>query len=128
MKALLTRFALLTAGAVVTTVAFAQETEAQRSIDQDIQQVRITREALADQRAPYGYASTGTPERVVDLGGGKKYLNVTRLETIQIKKDDNSVVWTFDTLGQPSFSLAKVIPWASGVTVYVEDSPMYRGI
>ena len=67
-------------------------------------------------------------QRVVDLGGGKKYLNVTRLETIQIKKDGNSVVWTFDTLGQPSFSLARVIPWASGVTVYVEDSPTYRGV
>ena len=128
MKARLTKFALLTAGAVVTTVAFSQETETQRSIDQEMQQVRITRHALADQRAPYGYASTGTPERVVDLSGGKKYLNVTRLETIQIKQDGNSVVWTFDTLGQPSFSLAKVIPWASGVTVYVDDSATYRGI
>jgi hypothetical protein len=128
MKARLTQFALLMAGAVVTTGAFAQDTEAQRSVDQDMQQVRITREALPDQRAPYGYASTGTPERVVDLGGGRKYLNVTRMETIQIKKDGNSVVWTFDTLGQPSFSLARVIPWASGVTVYVEDSPTYRGV
>lgn len=128
MKARLTKFALLTASAVVTTVAFAQETETQRSIGEEMQQVRITREALADQRAPYGYASTGNPERVVDLSGGRKYLNVTRLETIQIKKDGNSVVWTFDTLGQPSFSLAKVIPWASDVTVYVEDSPMYRGV
>lgn len=128
MKARLTKFALLTAGAVVTTVASSQETETQRSIDQEMQQVRITRQALADQRAPYGYASTGTPERVVDLSGGKKYLNVTRLETIQIKQDGNSVVWTFDTLGQPSFSLAKVVPWSSGVTVYVDDSPTYRGI
>lgn len=128
MKARLTQFALLTAGAVVTTVAFAQETETQRSAGQDMQQVRIARQALADQRAPYGYASTGTPERVVDLGGARKYLNVTRLETIQIKRDGNSVVWTFDTLGLPSFSLAKVIPWASGVTVYVEESPMYRGV
>lgn len=127
MKARLTKFALLTASAVVTTVAFTQETDTQTSIDQEMQQVRITRPALADQRAPYGYASTGTPERVVDLSGGRKYLNVTRLETIQIKKEGNSVVWTFDTLGQPSFSLAKVIPWASGVTVFVEDSPMYRG-
>lgn len=127
MKSRLTKFALLTAGAVVTTAAFAQETETQRNAGQDMQQVQIARQALANQRAPYGYASTGTPERVVDLGGGSKYLNVTRLETIQIKKDDNSVTWTFDTLGLPSFSLAKVIPWASGVTVYVEESLMYRG-
>lgn len=127
MKARLSKFALLTASAVVTTVAFAQETETQRSADQEMQQVQISRQALDSERAPYGYASTGTPERVVDLGGGRKYLNVTRMETIQIKKDDNSVIWTFDTLGMPSFSLAKVIPWAPGVTVYVEDSPMYRG-
>ena len=127
MKSRLIKFTLLTAGAVIMTFAFAQETEIQRSISQDMQQVQISRQTLADQRAPYGYASTGTPERVVDLGGGGKYLNVTRLETIQIKKDENSVTWTFDTLGLPSFSLAKVIPWASGVTVYVEESLMYRG-
>lgn len=126
MKARLTKFALLTAGAVVATVAFAQETETRRSAGQDMQQVQIARQA-ANQRAPYGYASTGTAERVVDLGGGSKYLNVTRLETIQIKKDGNSIVWTFDTLGLQAFALSKVIPWAPGVTVYVEENPMYRG-
>ncbi len=127
MKSRLIKFTLLTAGAVIMTFAFAQETEMQRSSSQDMQQVQIVSQSLANQRAPYGYASTGTPERVVDLSNGKKYLNVTRLETIQIKKDGNDVTWTFDTLGTPSFSLAKVIPWASGVTVYVEESPLYRG-
>lgn len=127
MKARLTEFALLTAGAVVATVALAQETETPRSAGQDMQQVQIARQAAANQRAPYGYASTGTAERVVDLGGGRKYLNVTRLETIQIKKEGNSIVWTFDTFGLQAFALSKVIPWAPGVTVYVEESPLYRG-
>lgn len=128
MKARLTKFALLTAGAVVTTVAFAQEeARTQGSAGQDMQQVQIARQASANQRAPYGFASNGPPERVVDLGDGRKYLNVTRLETIQITKDGNSVVWTFDTLGLPSFSLAKVIPWAAGATVYMEENPMYSG-
>lgn len=127
MKARLTKFALLAGSAVVTTMSFAQETQMQRSGGQEIQQVKIVRPALAGQRDPYGYASTGIPERTVDLSGGKKYLNVTRLETIQINKDGKSVTWTFDTLGLPSFSLARVIPWAPGVTVYMEESPLYRG-
>jgi hypothetical protein len=127
MKARLTKFALLAGSAVVATISFAQETETQRSGGQDIQQVKIVRPALANQHAPYGYASTGTPERMVDLGDGRKYLNVTRLETIQINKDGNSVTWTFDTLGLSPFSLANVIPWAPGVTVYMEESPLYSG-
>ncbi|WP_020654987.1 CzcE family metal-binding protein [Massilia niastensis] len=127
MKARLTKFALLAGSAVVATMSFAQEAATQRSGGQDIQQVKIVRPALANQIAPYGYASTGIPERMVDLGGGKKYINVTRLETVQINKDGNSVVWTFDTLGLGSFSLAKVIPWAPGVTVYMEESPLYSG-
>lgn len=81
----------------------------------------------ARQRAPYGYASAGPAERVLEIGPGTRYLNVTRLETVRIKRGDTSVVWTFDTLGTKAFPLSKIVPDATGVTVYVKESPLYRG-
>ena len=80
-----------------------------------------------EQRAPYGYATSGTPERGVHLRPGTNYLNVTRLETVRIDIGGNSVVWTFDTLGTQSFPLSNIVPEATDVTVYVEESPLYRG-
>ena len=79
------------------------------------------------QVAPYGYAAAGTAARVVTIDSNTKYLNVTRLETIQINAGGKSIVWTFDTLGTASFPLANVIPGTAGVTVYVEENPAYRG-
>ena len=81
----------------------------------------------ANQLAPYGYATSSAAARVVTIDSGTKYLNVTRLETIQINFGGKSVTWMFDTLGTASFPLAKVIPGAEGVTVYVTENPDYVG-
>jgi hypothetical protein len=54
-------------------------------------------------------------------------LNVTRQETVKINVGGKSVVWSFDTLGTPSFPLSKVIPGAEGITVYVAESPSLQG-
>jgi len=81
----------------------------------------------ANQAAPYGYVTSGAAVRVVNVDSNTKYLNVTRLETVQINVGGKSITWTFDTLGTNAFPLSKVIPGAEGVTVYVEENPAYRG-
>lgn len=81
----------------------------------------------AEQAAPYGYAATKSVDREVTLTSASKYLNVTRLETLKINVGGKSVVWTFDTLGTAAFPLAKAIPDADGVTVYVAENPAYHG-
>ena len=55
-----------------------------------------------------------------------RYINVTRLETVALKVGDKTVNWTFDTLGTNSFPLSKVVQGADKVTVYLEESPLYR--
>lgn len=78
--------------------------------------------------APFGYATNVAPERVITVVRGKtKHINVTRLETVRIIDGDSSVTWTFDTLGLPSFSLEKILPGSTGITVYVDENPMYSG-
>lgn len=86
-----------------------------------------TSQATANERAPFGYAVDGKADRTVDIGPSAKYLNVTRLETIRINAGGKSVIWKFDTMGTTSFPLSNVIPGLNGITVYVEESPLYRG-
>ncbi|SBT10423.1 conserved exported hypothetical protein [Candidatus Propionivibrio aalborgensis] len=100
----------------------------------DLQQLRWFRQVqeskiqpTANQLAPYGYATSGTAARVVNIDGGTKHLNVTRLESVRIIVGGKSVTWMFDTLGTSSFPLSKVIPGADGVTVYVTENPSYSG-
>lgn len=75
--------------------------------------------------ARYGYPAARNADREVTLTSGDKYLNVTRLETVQINIAGKSVLWTFDTLGTDSFPLSKVISGADGITVYVKGNPFY---
>ncbi|MBZ2209796.1 CzcE family metal-binding protein [Massilia soli] len=78
--------------------------------------------------APFGYATNATPERVITVVRGKtRHINVTRLESVRIIDGDSSVTWMFDTLGLPSFSLEKILPGSTGITVYVDENPMYSG-
>lgn len=81
----------------------------------------------ANQLAPYGYAAARSADREVQLSAGEKYLNVTRLETVRINIAGKSVAWTFDTLGTTPFPLDKIIPGASGITVFVADTLTYSG-
>ena len=81
-----------------------------------------------DQRAPFGYVVASPADRIVNIEGRSKYLNVTRLETVQLNAAGKSVTWKFDTFGtRPFFSLTTVIPGYNSVTVYVAESPMYQG-
>lgn len=80
------------------------------------------------QLAPYGYAAPGAaPSRLIVVGKETRHLNVEQLETVAIQVDGKTVNWTFDAFPRRSFSLSKIIPGADGVTVYVSESPLYRG-
>lgn len=108
------------AGAAGATTAFAQQGYATSDYHKN------QSGPAANQVAPFGYATTGPADRVVNLDR-VKYLNVTRLETVQINAGGKSITWTFDTLSTGSFALSKVAPWAEGVTVYVQENSMYKG-
>lgn len=77
------------------------------------------------QVAPYGYAVAGPVQRTVRITDATKYIKVTRLETVRLDFEGNSMVWNFDTLGTHAFPLSKILPSATRVMVYVEESPLY---
>ncbi len=77
--------------------------------------------------APYGYATTAAPAREIRLADASRYLNVTRMETVRIVAGGKTVTWNFDTLSTNAFPLSKIIPGADGITVFVSESPLYRG-
>ena len=111
-----------------TTTAFAHVDYTEAGSNHWIAHVAETKsQSAANQLAPHGYATSGPASRVVNLDSRAKYLNVTRLETVQINFAGKSVTWTFDTLGTGSFPLSKVMPGAEGVMVYIDENPMYRG-
>lgn len=129
MKTTLTKIALIASlGAIVTTPALAHEDYSESGSLHWLQHVSESKgQPTANQLAPFGYASTGTAARVVSIDGSTKYLNVTRLETVQIKASGKSVTWMFDTLGTSPFPLSKIIPGADNVMVYVAENPAYIG-
>jgi hypothetical protein len=82
----------------------------------------------AQQLAPFGYAASGRPDRVIAIDGTSRYVNVTRLETIEFNIGGKRFAWTFDTFGTPNFPLAKIAPRdvkAEGIQVYVAENPIY---
>ncbi|GAB5604810.1 CzcE family metal-binding protein [Sideroxyarcus sp. TK5] len=111
-----------------STAAFAHGTFSEEESMHWLTHVAETiKQPTANERAPFGYAVDGKADRSIDIGQGTKYLNVTRLETIRINAGGKSVTWKFDTMGTASFPLSNVIPGLNGITVYVEESPLYRG-
>lgn len=115
-------------GFAVTGTSYAHEDYSEGGSAHWLSHISETKsQPTANQLAPYGYATSGPAARVVTIDSSTKYLNVTRLETIRIDVGSKSVTWTFDTLGTASFPLAKVIPGAEGVTVYVTENPAYTG-
>ena len=79
------------------------------------------------QLAPFGYAVDTPADRIVNIDGRSRYLNVTRLETVQLNAAGKSVTWKFDTFGTRPFALSNVISGYEGITVFVAESPIYQG-
>lgn len=80
-----------------------------------------------DTNAPLGTPAQVTQAaRVIKLGTGSEYLNVARGETVTIVNGEKAFTWMFDTLGAPSFELAKIAPQDFGtghLRVYVAPDP-----
>jgi len=80
-----------------------------------------------DTNAPLGTPAQGAlAARVIKLGTGSEHLNVNRGEIVTIVNGGKAFTWRFDTLGTPSFGLAKIAPRDFGtghVRVYVSPSP-----
>ena len=76
-----------------------------------------------DTNAPLGTPAQGaSADRIIKIGTGSKYLNVYRGEIVTIVNGEKAFTWKFDTLGTPSFELAKIAPrdfGAGQVRVYV---------
>lgn len=123
-----TKFVTLTLIAALSTAgasnAFAHEDYSEGASLHWLSHVsEATSQATAQQIAHYGYATSGAAARTVNVDSGTRHLNVTRGEIVQINVGGKTVTWTFDTLGTAPFPLAKVIPGAEGVTVYVAENP-----
>lgn len=127
MKSKLTRLALIVALSAATTVSAHEDYSEGGSLHGISHAAESRSEPTANQLARYGYSSSAVAARVVLVDSSTKYLNVTRLETVQIKVGGKSVTWTFDTLGTAPFPLSRIIPGAEGVTVYVAENPAYLG-
>lgn len=128
MKAKFSRLALIAAISVAAAgTAYAHEDYSEAGTNHWLSHAAETGSApTAHQLASHGYAATKASDREVTLGGGSKYLNVTRLETVKINVAGKSVVWTFDTLGSGPFPLSRIVPGAEGITVYVTENPAYQ--
>lgn len=129
MKTNITHLILIAAlGFTVTGTSYAHEDYSEgQSLHWLSHVTESTSQPSAQQLAPYGYASAGAAARVVTIDSSTASLNVTRQETIRINIGGKAVTWMFDTLGTAAFPLAKVIPGADGVTVYVTENPLYTG-
>ncbi|CAB1369020.1 CzcE family metal-binding protein [Denitratisoma oestradiolicum] len=129
MKTTLTKIALIASlSAIGTTAALAHEDYSEGGSLHWLSHASESKsQPTANQLAPFGYQSTGTAARVVSVDADTKYLNVTRLETVQIKAGGKTVTWMFDTRGTAPFPLSKIIPGTDGVTVYVAENPAYIG-
>ena len=122
--------AILAVSAISTlgsSAAFAHEDYSERGTLHWLEHVQERVSSPSERElATYGYASNAAPSRTVTVNADTSYVNVTRLETVALKIGDKTVNWTFDTLGTNSFPLSKVVPGADKVTVYLEESPLYR--
>lgn len=116
----------LSFAAIAAVLALAHLTTTARASD-DTTAPQSFQGPTAQQIAPYGYAVAGPEERIIRITKATRYINVTRLETVRLDFSGKSIVWNFDTLGTRAFPLSKIFPSAAGITVYVEESPLYRG-
>ena len=134
MKAHFTKIALIAAlSAAGATTAFAHTDYSEGGYSEAgsahwLSHVAESRsQPTANQLAAYGYVAPGAAGRALNVDSGTKYINVTRLETVQINVGGKSVTWKFDTFGTAPFPLSQIISGADGVTGYVTENPASRG-
>lgn len=83
---------------------------------------------VSAQPAPaYGKIAKMPTTRTIEITPQTRHINVTQLESVQLKLGEQRVNWTFDTLSTRAFPLAAIVPGAGEVTVYVAPSPLWQG-
>lgn len=129
MTSTLTRITIASALLAVASGAAAHTDYSETGTTHWLEHVQASSSQPSErQQAPYGYAAPGgAPGRLIVVDKDTRYLNVVQLETVAVRVGDRTVNWTFDAFPMRSFPLSKIIPGAEGVTVYVAESPMYRG-
>ena len=126
-KSIIATLAVSAISTLGSSAAFAHEDYSERGTLHWLEHVQERVSSPSERElAKYGYAGNATPSRTVTVNADTRYINVTRLETVALNVGDKTVNWTFDTLGTNSFPLSKVVPGADKVTVYLEESPLYR--
>lgn len=126
-KSIIATLAVSAISTLGSSAAFAHEDYSERGTLHWLEHVQERVSSPSERElATYGYAGNATPSRTVTVNADTRYINVTRLETVAVKVGDKTVNWTFDTLGTNSFPLSKVVSGADKVTLYLEESPLYR--
>ena len=127
-KSIIAVLAVSAISSLGSSAAFAHEDYSKRGTLHWLEHVQARASSPTERElATYGYASNATPSRTVIVNADTRYINVTRLETVALKVGDKTINWTFATLGTNSFPLSKVVQGGDKVTVYLEESPLYRG-
>jgi hypothetical protein len=78
---------------------------------------------------PLGSPAAGSfAQRTINLLPDTRYVNVEQGETIKFSSGGKTFTWNFDTLGTPTFNLAKIAPKdinSGNIQVYVSRNPLY---
>ncbi len=90
-------------------------------------QAAAASDVSAQPAAAYGKIAKMPTTRTIEITPQTRHINVTQLESVQLKLGEQRVNWTFDTLSTRAFPLAAIVPGAGEVTVYVAPSPLWQG-
>ncbi len=87
--------------------------------------------SMAQVSDPYGtVASQALPDRIVQVDGGTKFINVHQGEVIKFVFQDQSFTWKFDTFNRMSFEFGVIAPKNfanSKAVIYLDPNPLYTG-
>jgi hypothetical protein len=73
-------------------------------------------------------AAENFTQRTINLLPDTRYVNVEQGETIKFTSGGKTFTWHFDTLGTPTFKLAKIAPKdinSGNIQVYVSRNPLF---
>ena len=90
-------------------------------------QASAASDVSAQPASAYGHVAKAPSSRSIEITPQTRHINVTQLESVQLKLGEQRVNWTFDTLSTRAFPLAAIVPGAGEVTVYVAPSPLWQG-
>ena len=73
-------------------------------------QAAAASDVSAQPAAAYGKIAKMPTTRTIEITSQTRHINVTQLESVQLKLGEQRVNWTFDTLSTRAFPLAAIVP------------------